>query len=191
VSAILTIGPNHLPVANPDAVIRVPGDVLKIVKAKLTANDYDPDPGDPIAIISWSPFSANGASIQTDATGLWLYYVPVSGSLSNSNDSFTYTIADGNGGTASTTVYVLVSTSDVNAIPKNIISASFNTDGSLNLRFIGIAGKSYYIQGSPTLITPNWLTLGTVTAQDSGFIDFVDAEAGTYANRFYRAVIVP
>jgi hypothetical protein len=78
----------------------------------------------------------------------------------------------------------------------------------LNLRFIGIAGKPYYIQGSPTLTIPDWQNIpvevlgatvfnpdpllpGSVIAEPSGFVNVKDPEAATFPNRFYRMVIVP
>jgi hypothetical protein len=100
--------------------------------------------------------------------------------------------------------------STVNAVPRNIVTAVPNNDGSLFLRFAGITGRQYKIQGSATLMTPNWVDLpvnsltvdttkfvinannklNTITANAAGFIEYTDLDAQV-VSKFYRAVVAP
>jgi len=69
----------------------------------VLANDSDPDPGDSLTVTG-STDGAHG-TVSCDLTGL-CFYTPASGYTGP--DSFTYTISDGHGGTATATVHVTV-----------------------------------------------------------------------------------
>lgn len=76
---------------------------VTIDDALLLANDTDVDTGDVLAIDSFSPTSALGAAISFDANGDIVYTLSAQGLqdlLAGQvvNDSFDYTISDGNGG---------------------------------------------------------------------------------------------
>lgn len=100
-----TLGPreylNHPPVAQDDAAT-VDGNSTNNAIAVL-ANDSDPD-GDTLAVTSVGA-AAHGTAVAT-TTGV--DYSPAAGYLGE--DSFTYTIGDGHGGSATATVHVTVVT---------------------------------------------------------------------------------
>src|SRR6185295_13193616 len=93
---------NRPPVAGADTIARYPTQGVKVRLSTLLSNDSDPD-GDPLSV-TVSTTSANGGGI-TVSDG-WVFYTPASGFTST--DSFTYTITDGQGGSATGTVTVAV-----------------------------------------------------------------------------------
>ena len=91
-----SVNPNQPPVANDDNVAIDPALPSTI---DVLANDFDPE-GDPLTIISVGTPATGTAVI----AGNEILYT--AGSTFPGNDAFTYTISDGNGGTASATVRV-------------------------------------------------------------------------------------
>ncbi|GAA6165455.1 hypothetical protein NBRC116590_31590 [Pelagimonas sp. KU-00592-HH] len=85
-----------------------------ILASELLANDTDAD-GDTLVITSVQPTSANGATVTLDPDGN-VVYDPTSSSIIQAlvlgdrlDDTFTYTISDGNGGSDTATVTITVS----------------------------------------------------------------------------------
>lgn len=62
-----------------------------------------------------------------------------------------------------------------------LISQAVSANGQFSFNVAGVAGSQYVIQASTDLV--NWVTLQTNTSPFS----FVDANAGAFPNRFYRA----
>jgi hypothetical protein len=58
--------------------------------------------------------------------------------------------------------------------------------GKVSLHFIAFPGDRYVIQASTNMV--DWVTLGTVTANADGVIDFEDLGSIAYPTRFYRVV---
>ena len=96
--------PNQVPNANADTVTTFRDQPLVIPGNFLLANDSDPD-GDTLVILSVSTNSVHGGVVMLVGTNL--VYTPPAGFLGV--DTFTYTISDGYGGTATATVSVTVS----------------------------------------------------------------------------------
>ena len=97
--AITITGINHPPVAHPDsaiAIFNVP------VTIPVLANDSDPD-GDPLTIVSFTSPLYGSVARGPDNT---LIYTALQTFIGL--DRFQYTISDGRGGTASTTVTIYV-----------------------------------------------------------------------------------
>jgi hypothetical protein len=90
---------NHPPIANPDTASVNEGQSVVI---PVLANDTDAD-GDTLKVDSTSPDSGAVITINTNQT---ISYTPNPGTCGT--DSFSYTIDDGRGGTASSTVTVQV-----------------------------------------------------------------------------------
>jgi Bacterial Ig domain/Divergent InlB B-repeat domain/RTX calcium-binding nonapeptide repeat (4 copies) len=88
---------------SPDAVADAAGTTKDtLVDIDVRANDGEPD-GDPLTVESVTQPAHGAASIQSD----WLVrYVPAAGF--DGSDSFTYTLADGRGGTDTATVTLTV-----------------------------------------------------------------------------------
>ncbi|MDW8341673.1 MAG: Ig-like domain-containing protein [Geminicoccaceae bacterium] len=91
--------PNGPPRATDDVAEVAPGGIVDI---PVLANDSDPD-GDPLALIGVSAPTAGSVAVLPDQR---VRYAPRSGFTGE--DSFTYTIGDGRGGTATATVRVAV-----------------------------------------------------------------------------------
>jgi outer membrane protein OmpA-like peptidoglycan-associated protein len=102
-TVVITIGStgptNQPPVAANDSAETFVGTAVRI---PVLANDSDPD-GDALRLVSVGTPAHGGASINAQGT---VTYVPVSGYVGN--DSFSYTIEDGRGGTATGQVTVRV-----------------------------------------------------------------------------------
>jgi hypothetical protein len=90
--------PNQPPVANPDSATTSAGVAVPV---PVLANDTDPN-GDPLTITAVAGAVGGSASI----TGSTVTFTPAAGF--SGAGSFTYTISDGRGGTASTGVTVAV-----------------------------------------------------------------------------------
>jgi mono/diheme cytochrome c family protein len=171
---------NSLPVAGADVIERDPTNGVKVSVATLLGNDSDAD-GNPIAFVSASATSANGGIITSNNN--WIFYTPPAG-FTNA-DSFTYQITDGQGGTATGTVTVNVR-SDNGPSPNLIITSLGN--GSFRVRFHGTYGRTYRIQSTEDLDNPNWVSLGSATANEFGVFDFVDTLPSGSPVRFYRSI---
>ena len=101
------------------------------------------------------------------------------GANSNANDSFTYTVSDGFGGSATANLLVDVYSA---AGPAQIALPS---NGVVNLTFYGIPNYTYVVQTTTNLSVP-WWTLGTNTAGTNGMWRFTDPNA-TNAQQYYRS----
>jgi len=88
---------NSPPVAVDDAVS---GNPLSVFQIKVLNNDSDPD-GDSLTIVDYDPVSMLGGEVE--CTDRCRYEGP---EVWSTLDSFTYTISDGNGGSATATVWI-------------------------------------------------------------------------------------
>jgi hypothetical protein len=102
-------------------------------------------------------------------------------------DAATYsvTVTNEQGSVASSSASLLV-----RANPQPALQAFAPGDGTLNLSWIAIAGRTYQLQGKPSLISGNWINIGAqITA--------TNATAGTSVTmnpagqQFYRLVLLP
>ena len=94
---------NDNPVAGADTIFRYPSQSTKVRISTLLSNDSDID-GGTVAFVSVPATSIGGQALTT--SGGYLFYNPAPGFTSA--DSFTYTITDGQGGTAIGTVNVQI-----------------------------------------------------------------------------------
>jgi hypothetical protein len=97
-SVVVLPPPNQPPSANPDSASTPAGTAVVI---QVLANDTDPN-GDPLVIVAVNSAVGGSAAI----TGSSVTFTPAAGFSGTA--SFTYTISDGRGGTASTGVTVTV-----------------------------------------------------------------------------------
>jgi hypothetical protein len=115
-------------------------------------------------------------------TNDWIHYTAPSGSTNN--DAFTYSITDGRSAPVSGTVNVNVMW-DSRSSPN--LSITDRGDGSYRVRFDGIPGLSYRIEYTPTLNPPDWQSLGSVAAGDTGRFEIIDTPPAGFGQRFYRS----
>ena len=170
---------NTPPVAGADSIERYPTQGVKVRLSTLLANDTDAD-ADTINITVASA-SANGNTLSVSDG--WVFYTPALG-FTNA-DTFTYSLDDGHGGSATGTVTVAIKTDDSlgeNLTIVDLGNGSFRIDGN------GIPGRAYRLQYSDILNPPNWQFLpgATVTADSTGAFQFTDTSGAP--TRIYRSV---
>ena len=170
---------NTPPVAGNATIVRAPTSSVKVRLATLRTNASDAD-GDPLTM-SVSTTSPNGATIFV--SGAWVNYMPAAG-FTNA-DSFTYTVTDGRGGSATgtVTVAILVDNSQSQNLTITALGGNqYRIDGS------GIPGYTYRLQSSDSMSPFDWLDItgGSMTADSAGAFQYTDTTE--VSTRFYRSV---
>ena len=117
-TSTLNININHGPVAAHDIAATMVGVPVTLTSTTLLINDSDPD-GDPLTLFSVQ--DANHGSVAM--VGSDVIFTPTAGYTGAA--SFNYTISDGHGGTATTTVDVNVNASPVAV--GDVVSGTANT----------------------------------------------------------------
>jgi autotransporter-associated beta strand protein len=171
---------NSQPVATTDQLQRYKNSSVKVRVATLLANDTDPD-SDALTFNSVSATSASGGT--NVVHGVWISYAPPAG-FTNA-DSFSYIIADSGGLQATGTVSITILVDNTQS--QNIGSIDNLGNGSSLIHFSEIPGRTYTVQYTTNLVTPNWQSLGTAAADTFGKIDFTDSPATNSPPRFYRS----
>ncbi len=180
----VTVGPNHAPVAAGVKSISTPRNTAaSIYKVKLLAGATDAD-SDPLSISAAGPGSAQGGAVVVQANDV--KYTPLTDFFGS--DSFTYTISDGQGGTAVGTVNVTV-TYGGGLSPNLVYWPTY--DGSMfRVTFAGIPGYEYGVEWSEAPSGGPWTWLKNATAGANGLFEVTDVVSGTPA-RYYRIVYPP
>ena len=168
---------NHPPVAGDATYYRAEGYTLKIYLTNLFTNVTDAD-GDSITLTDVGACTNSGATTLTNAA--YIDYIPSTGANSNNNDSFTYTVDDGYGGSATANIYVNVYSTS------NSAQISIPTNGVVNIKFFGIPTYTYVVQTTTNLSKP-WWPINTNTAGSDGTLQFTDLNA-TNSQKYYRTV---
>ncbi len=173
------------PIAGTDTLGTVQDTAVSAPAAKLLANDRDPN-GHSLAVVSVVSRSAGGGVVLL--SGGLLTYQPPAGLVGS--DSFTYTITDGLGGTATGTVNVVIRGADGSS--SNFVSLTQTPEG-FRVVFAGIPGYFYQIQFTDNLTPPvTWTMLnppGPIQAGPLGIFEFEDKPNPKPASRFYRAAL--
>ena len=147
-----------------------------VLFAKFLARSADAD-GDPLTVSAASAATTAGGTAAITAGGV--LYSPPAGYTGA--DSFTVTISDDHGASVTGTVNVTVNDgSDPGA---NQASIALNGDGTVDVVFHGIPGRSYQMQRSTDLST--WTVLTTLTAAPDGTLPYHDPSPPPGA-AFYR-----
>ena len=76
-------------------------------------------------------------------------------------------------------------TATLNAVQPKILSGYF-TNANFHITGLGVANLLYQIQATANLMTTNWQTIGTATADSAGAIQFDDTTVTNQSQRFYR-----
>ncbi len=150
---------------------------VKVRLSDLLTNASDAD-GDTLNL-TVSPTSANGATI-TMGSG-WVFYNPPAG-FTNA-DSFTYTVTDGYGGSATGTITVAI---EVDDNPSQNLTITDLGNGSFLINGSGIPGYTYRLQYSDVSGPFVWQDLLSVTADATGKFSYTDPSGSPM--RFYRTV---
>ena len=158
---------------------RAKGLGLKIKVSDLLTNVTSLPAGGDTFILANVSASTNGSTITTNST--YIFFTPGTGASSNSNESFTYTVSDVRGGSATGLITV------------NVISAvggpqTITVSGStVTVNFAGIPGYTYAVQRSTNLVS--WVTLITTNAPPAGLFIYTDDFSdlgGPPASAYYR-----
>jgi hypothetical protein len=171
---------NHPPTASLATYSHPSGIQLRIVLTDLAANWHDQD-GDPVTLTGVNSPGTNGAVITFDSN--YIYYP-----AATNNDQFTYTISDGQGGTSTGVINVVVSNGSTN-VTQNITGEQLNGDGSLTISFASVPGSTNVVQTTPSLTSPVWTPISTNTAGINGLWQFTDPSPTSPA--FYRSMRQP
>lgn len=169
---------NTPPRAIPNSVGRLADESSKISAIKIVLNDSDAD-GDFLTVTAVSPTSAQGADVVL--IWPWIYYLPPPGF--NDTDTFSYTISDGYGGTATALIQILIEPPTIGTL--NIVGIETLSDGTRRIRFAGVPSFTYHVEASSDLAV--WTWLGDVTAGANGSFEFIDSEAPLFPIRYYRS----
>ncbi len=178
-----SLSPNQIintpPVAGNVTLYRNPVLGVKVQLATLQTNASSPD-GDALTL-SASSTSASNATISV--SGRWVFYTPPAG-FTNA-DSFTYTVTDAYGGSA--TGIVTVAILGDNSPSQNLV-ITYAGNGPVLISGSGIPGYTYRLQYSvaagPDFV---WQDLATLTADSSGQFNFTDPPPANSLPRVYRS----
>jgi hypothetical protein len=157
-------GSNSPPTAGTDVILRYLPSFAAVETSFLLSNDNDPNE-DPLTLDSVAASSLLGATVLR--VGTTIYYVPPDG-LTN-DDSFTYTITDGRG--ASATGVVQVAT---RVVPSPTLTIS-TTNGIRFLAGTGIPGLGYRLEYKDSIPGPSWQTLTGITNNALGRFIFLES----------------
>ena len=169
---------NAPPVAANATYTRAAGTSLKIDIASLLASSTtDPD-GDPRTLQSIG-VSAQGATVSL--AGPWMLYSPAN----NNNDTFSYTVNDGQGHAATGNL-------SVNIVPLagRTGALTLNGLGQPVVGFAGIPGYRYAIERAANTGGP-WTTVHTLNAPVTGVFSFTDTSPLAGGSGFYRMRFLP
>ena len=179
--SVTVIAVNDEPVANFDVVQRRPGGSIKIPISQFLANDIDPE-FDPVSFVDVYSPSADGGTVRR--SGDWILYSPPAGG-GDPFDWVNYAIGDGRGGFALGAIVITTESTDGNA-SGNLLNIRLEGE-SVIIEFVGVPGRSYHVQASSSMTEPNWVTIGTVTANRQGLMRFVE-ERPPGGSRYYRTL---
>jgi hypothetical protein len=133
-----------------------------VITDDLLQNDEDLD-GRPLNLACVSPVSTRGALVSIADTRV--IYTPLRGFTGL--DTFSYTIANGEGGTAQGTVQVTVLDTPN---PLHWIRAALASDRVV-LGYTGVPEKSYELETTTNLDSRTWNVLQTFVPSANGFVE--------------------
>jgi hypothetical protein len=166
------------PVAHDIVVSVTEGLDFNMSFTQLLTNSTDAD-GDTMTVTGISSISAYGGTLETDTNSLTYY--PPGGDLSG-QDLFAYRVDDGRGGQG----IGIVTLKFVRANELQL-DASGMQDAGVELTMGGTPGQSYAIEASTDFV--HWTVLSIETADSTGVIQILDAQAKNFPQKFYRAVL--
>jgi hypothetical protein len=145
---------------------------LLISASDLLTNVTDLD-GDPITLTGVGTdgqnlLSTNGVNLATNGTFI-LYTNSVT---PNVNDSFSYAVSDGQGGTALGSVFIIVNSGGITG--QNNVNLNI-TSTNVTANFFGVPGDRYAVDRSTNLsVGSGWVPISTNIAPSNGLIQVID-----------------
>jgi VCBS repeat-containing protein len=153
--AITITGVNDRPTAVADTFATSDNAQLTIAAPGILLNDFDVD-GDALTATPFNGASSRGAAVTVTANGAFTYdprgvtQLRALGAGQSLNDSFIYTISDGNGGTSTSTVTVTVN--GTNDAPVAVgDSYRVDEDSKLIVSGVGVLGNDFDPDANDTI----------------------------------------
>jgi hypothetical protein len=171
---------NAVPVANQDIIERPAGGEAHFLAADLLGNDADGD-WDPLQLLSVDATTVQGGALYLD--GPWIIYVPLPTHGASAEDGFNYRVSDGISGPVTGSVVIRAAGTSTSTASPLQIRVLGGVPALLELRFQGIAGRSYRLQRADSLAGP-WVNAGTSSAGINGVIRFTEPQGG--GSSFFR-----
>jgi hypothetical protein len=140
----------------------------------LCTNNYTP-PGDNVQVTYILPLNTNLVNDLSGGGAVTFLLYAADNQIGYLFNSYSY----GRGNEP-----LLHVTAALNAVQLKILSGYF-TNGLFHLNGIGGTGLQYQVQANSDLKTTNWQTIGTVTADGTGMIQFDDTTVTNQPRRFY------
>jgi len=172
--------------AAPDSMVAASGIATNVSLAWLMSNDVNLDGG----ALLYNNFTQPGHGTVT-IVGDVVTYTSANGY--NGADTWTYSITDGAGHTASATVTVSVGTGAV--VKPSYVSGSAAYDDAthqFSAQYVGGPGVTYHIQTTTDIADPaSWVAApapNTVTADGTGKFTLIRTVNPAEVNRYYRIV---
>jgi hypothetical protein len=145
---------------------------------QIAGGKYSPTDADGDALTVTGVAGAANGMVTTDGTNVT--YTATNGAT----DSFSYTVNDGQAGTASQTVYVNISAPAAQSY--NQLSVASLGNGSNVLTFLGIPNYQYALDLATNLTPPvNWMPQATNPAASNGVLIFTNVT--TLPQGYYRS----
>jgi hypothetical protein len=166
---------NANPVTPDRTLSRAPLTSLKISVTDLMASVTDANKDN----LSFDGVAYEGSASVTTSSG-YVFYLP---NGVTTNDTFTYTVSDGNGGSNTGTV-------TINVVTPGGIAKNLTVDGgSVTVKFFGIPGILYDIERTPNLDEPiTWEKIATSVAPGpDGSFGLTDTSAPS-PSAYYRSI---
>ncbi len=179
-SRTVTLTVNQPPVPGFTSLGALENTPVSVAIAKIIAGSSDPE-GNSFSLTGVSASSVNLGTVTTNSVSLT--YTPPLNYVGG--DQFTYTLTDSLGASSVGTVNVAVVST--NAPSQNQIGGIQMVGGNAQVTFAGIPNYTYHIQRTASLVTPNWITLGSATADSHGHIVFTDTSP-LQGQAFYRTI---
>ena len=178
---------NHNPTATADTGSTGEDSVLNVSASGVLSNDSDSD-SDSISVSSYDSTSAKGAAVKVNSNGSYSYDPTTSSDLQklhsgkSTTDTFNYTVSDGKGGTASTTVTITVSGAEDAPVGADD-SYSFNEDTTLSKNVL--ANDSDADGDTLTITVTDRPSKGTLTESSDGSFSYVPNANENGSDSFY------
>lgn len=169
--------------AKPDAVEYVVNRPARIPVAALVANDSN-EAADALKVTRVDTKSLKGGSVRLEGASIVYTPSPGYGGL----DLFNYQVGNGTGSIADSYVVLYPLTDGITPVER-LATIERLESGAFRLKFSGIPGFAYVIEGTSALGESGWKLLGSRTAGVDGRMEFIDSEASSQAMRYYRAYI--
>ncbi len=178
-SSVAVLTYNNTPPLAPNYTIGALLGISETIPVITGANPPTDVDGDALTITGVA--GASNGSASTDGSNIT--YTATSGP----SDSFTYTVNDGFGGSATGTVSVVINTNVANY---DQLFADVDNNGTNTVSFLGIPNNNYALDIATNLLAPiNWVPVATNSTDINGNISFTNISILPEA--YFRARRVP